>query len=277
MCHENDILKERLSESLLDYEDEKRDLKDDLKTWTDALEELSEIEDAFKTNEKANEQLEMCEKTILDVGTDAVKPLYIALKFKPKKIVGINEWFRPFVSDIELQSKILTATEIRLYTCSLFNKVTLSRIRDKEGIAKFNFVLVSKTLHHLRTAKCVAKKRNANHDCVTNDVERETEKNCIYEFETKEIFETLLKLGTRVIIYEEFDPNKKDDDKVRGRGGYFTKEELMETLKHLSDNDNHNVRFIRPEKFPLNKKTFDRIKPILNKVDRICFYVEEKM
>jgi hypothetical protein len=152
--------------------------------------------------------------------------------------------------------------------------VTLSRIRDKEGIDKFNYVLVSKTLHHLRTGKCVAKKRNANHDCVTNEIERETERNCIYEFETKEIFEILLKSGTRVIIYEWFDPNEEDDDKVRGRGGYLTKEEWIETLRYLYDN--YDVWFIRPEKFPLNKETFDRIEPILNKVDYICFYVEER-
>jgi hypothetical protein len=272
MCRKNDTLNEKLSKGLLDYKDETKDLKDDLKTWTDALKELSEIEDAFKTNE----QFEIRGKTILDVGTDAVKPLYIALKFESKKIVGINEWFRPFVSDIELHSKIFTATKIRLYTCSLFDKVMLSRIRDKEGIDKFNYVLVSKTLHHLRTGKCVAKKRDPNHDCERNVAEKETEKNCIYEFETKEIFEILLKLGTRVIIYELFDPNEEDDDKVRGRGGYFTKEEWMVTLRYLSDNDNYNVRFIRPEKFPLNKETFDRIEPILNKVDCICFYVEEK-
>ena len=63
-----------------------------MKIWTDAITELSDIEDAFKTNEK----IEMQGKTILDVGTDSVKPLYIALKYKPTKIIGIDEGgFRP--------------------------------------------------------------------------------------------------------------------------------------------------------------------------------------
>jgi hypothetical protein len=74
---ENSDLIERLQNRLDDY-------KDDLDTWADALEELSEIEDAF---EKGN----LDGKTILDIGTDYVKPLYIALKFKPLKIIGINE------------------------------------------------------------------------------------------------------------------------------------------------------------------------------------------
>lgn len=269
MCCENGI-NEKLTERLLKLMDEKDNLKDDLDTWTDALEELSEIKDALKTNGK----FDMCEKTILDVGTDAVKPLYIALKFKPKKIVGISEWFRPFVSDIELKSKILNPTKIRFYTCSLFNKVTLDIIRDKEGIKAFNFVLVSKTLHHLRTGECIANKRDENHDCKKSESERETEKNCIYRFETRKIFTRLLELGDRVIIYEWFDPNEEDDDKVRGRGAYFTREELTDVLEHLSNS--YSVQFIRPEKFLLTKETVDKVKAILREVDDICFYVEKR-
>jgi hypothetical protein len=272
MCCENGK-NEKLTERLLKLMDEIDYLKDDLKTWTDALEELSEIEDAFKTTEKPSEKPEIREKTILDVGTDAVKPLYIALKFKPSKMIGINECFPTFVSDIELKSKILTPTKIRLYTCSLFNKVTLDIIRDKEAIKEFNFVLVSKTLHHLRTGECIASKRDKNHDCKRNESEKETEKDCIYGFETKKIFDRLLELGKRVIVYESFDPNDKDDDKVRGRGGYFTSNELTEMLRILSDK--YEVEFIRPERFSLSKRTFNRIGPILRKVDCVCFYVED--
>jgi len=269
MCHENDSLIERLSEALVDCKEEKRDLKEDLETWTDALEELSEIEDAFKNNE----QFEMCGKTILDVGTDAVKPLYIALKFKPKKIIGINEGYRPFVSDIELKSKIFSDTELRLFTCSLFNKVTLRIIQEMEEIDKFNFVLVSKTLHHLRTGTCIAKNRDEHHNCEEKETQRETESDCIYKFETRKIFDRLLELGTRVIIYEGFNPNDKDNDKVRGRGGYFTREELTDVFRHLSNG--YSVQFIRPEKFLLTKEAVDRIEPMLKEVDEICFYVEK--
>jgi hypothetical protein len=269
MYDDEDSVNKKLTERLLKLEDKLDYLKDDLKTWTDALEESSEIEDAFKTNEK----FDMCEKTILDVGTDAVKPLYIALKFKPKKIVGINEWFRPFVSDIELKSKILNPTKIRFYTCSLFNKETLDIIRDKEGVREFNFVLVSKTLHHLRTGECIANKRDENHDCKRNESERQTERDCIYEFETRKIFDRLLELGNRVIIYECFDPNEEDDDKVRGRGAYFTRIELTDVLTHISNG--YSVQFIRPEKFLLTKETVDKIEPMLREVDEICFYVEK--
>jgi hypothetical protein len=199
-----------------------------LETWTDALEELSEIEDAFKTNEK----FDMCGKTILDVGTDAVKPLYIALKFKPSKIIGINEELRPFVSDLELQSKILTATKVRLYNCSFFDKVTLDRIREKERIKdkKFDFVLVSKTLHHLRTGDCIAKKRDKSHK------------------------------------------HTDDDDKMRGRGGYFTAKEWTDIFDHLFKK--YRVKFIRPQH---NKETLSKVKPMLRQVDCICFYVEEQV
>ena len=216
MCSDNEENEETLERptKLLDDVD---NLKDDLKTWTDALDELSEIREAFETNGSYG----LSEKTILDVGTDAVKPLYIALKYNPKKIVGINEWQRPFVSDIEMKSKILSPTKIRLYNCSLFNKETLNKILKKEGIKEFNFVLVSKTLHHLRTGECIAHKRDKKHNCKEKEVQGETEKECIYGFKIREVFDLLLDLGKRVIIFEYFDPNENDDDKVRGRGAYF--------------------------------------------------------
>ena len=87
-CENNELI-----ERLLECEKELETRKDDLDTWTDALEELSEIEDAFATDGK----------TILDVGTDCVKPLYISLKFKPDKIIGISEDLSvySFASDLE--------------------------------------------------------------------------------------------------------------------------------------------------------------------------------
>jgi hypothetical protein len=221
-------------------------------------------------NDKTNEKPELHGKTILDVGTDAVKPLYIALKFKPKKIIGISDCFPPFVSHIELKSKIFRDSELRLFTCSLFNKVTLRIIQEMEGIDKFNFVLVSKTLHHLRTGTCIAKNRFKDHKCERN----ETESDCIYKFETRKIFDRLLELGIRVIIYESFDPNAKDDDKVRGRGAYFTRKELTDVFRHLSNG--YSVQFVRPEKFPLTQETIDRIEPMLREVDDFCFYVEKQ-
>ena len=264
MCGNNG-LNEKLTERLLKLEDELDYLKDYLKTWTDALEELSEIEDAFKANEKPNEKPEIHGKTILDVGTDAVKPLYIALKFNPSKIIGINEFFSSFVSNLELQSKIFTDTKIRLYACSLFDEVTLERIREKEGMQrKFNFVLVSKTLHHLRTNKCIEE-----HDC------REDEECCKYGFNEKYIFEKLLSLGERVIIYESFDATEEDLDKTRGRGDYFTKNELLQVFKYLLENEKYQVKFIRPQMFDLDKTTLDRVEPMLRQVDCICFYVEK--
>jgi hypothetical protein len=269
MCCENNE-NENLTERLLKLMDEMDDLKDDLKIWADALHELSEIEDAFKTNGK----IDMYEKTILDVGTDAVKPLYIALKFKPKKIVGITDYLRPFVSDIELKSKIFKDTDVRLFTCSLFNKATLRIIKKMTEIDKFNFVLVSKTLHHLRTGTCIAKKRDEKQNCEEKKTQRETEIACIYEFETRKIFDRLLELGDRVIIYEWFDPNENDDDQVRGRGAYFTRYELADMFKHLSDG--YRVQFIRPEEFLLTEETAYKVEPILKEVDEICFYVEKR-
>ena len=133
----------------------------------------------------------------------------------------------------------------------------------------FDFVLVSKTLHHLRTGEC-KRKRGKKHDCA----EAETEKNCIYKFEKEVIFEKLLGLGKRVIVYESFDPNDIDNDKIRGRGGYFTTKEWKETFKSLSGK--HRVEFIRPQQFHLNKETLNKVDLILKQVDYICFYVEEQ-
>jgi len=255
-----------LVERLLECQDEQKNLKDDVQTWTDSLEELSEIEDAFATNGKIN----LDRKTILDVGTDCVKLLYIALKFKPYKIIGISEDLSvfSFASDLEQNSKLLTETKIGLYDCSLFDKATLSKILEKEETGKFDFVLVSKTLHHLRTGECIARNRDKNHK------HNEKEECCIYEFEPQRIFEKLLKLGNRLIIYEFFDPNETDNDKIRGRGGYFTRNEWKRIFGYLSGK--YRVEFIRPKQFHLNMETLNKVSSMLRKVDCICFYVEEQ-
>jgi hypothetical protein len=257
-----------LTERLVRCEEKLENLEEDLKTWTDSLEELSEIEEAFATAGNIN----LDGKTILDVGTDCVKPLYIALKFKPDKIIGISENLSvySFESDLKQKSKLLTRTKIRLHNCSLFDNEKLDRIMEKERMAnkEFDFVLVSKTLHHLRTAKCVAKERDKKHKCL------EDEKCCIYGFEEQVIFQKLLGLGKRVIIYEFFDPSATDNDKIRGRGGYFTTKEWKDIFKHLSGK--YKVEFIRPQQFPLNKETLDRVDSILRQVDCVCFYMEEQ-
>jgi hypothetical protein len=76
-----------------------------------------------------------------------------------------------------------------------------------------------------------------------------------------------------VIVYEAFLPQDEDDDKVRGRGGYFTTTEWGRIFKYLSGK--YKVKFFRPERFNLNKETINRIDSILRQVDCVCFYVEE--
>ena len=268
---EKDELEERACARVLDCLDELDNRENDLSTWTDSLEELSEIEDAFEVDGNAN----LHEKTILDVGTDCVKPLYIALKFKPKKIIGINEDLHySFASRARL---FVRPTEIRLYNCSLFDDEGIEKVLRGE---KFDFVLVSKTLHHLRTGKCVLHERE-EHKC-RDDAKnqekhkcRDDEKCCIYKFEEEEIFERLLKHAKkRVIVYESFYPHEKDNDKVRGRGGHFTVKEWEQILKPLSEK--YRVEFFRPLRRHLDKKGLDEIIGKLRQVDCICFYVEAK-
>ena len=253
---------DRLQERLLKCLDEIDNLKDDLDTWTDSLEELSEIVDAFESENGLHG------KTILDVGTDCIKPLYIALKFKPDKIVGINENPHSLMSDIEQKSKLITETKIHFYSCSIFDEENLKKILKTEEVDKFDFILVSKTLHHLRTGKnCVASKRDQKHECGEN------EEDCIYEFVEEEIFKLLLQYGERVIVYEAFYP-EEDDDKVRGRGGYFTVEEWKQIFEHLSGK--YNVQFIKPKRYRLTKTKIEKVKSGLRKVDFVGFYVEAK-
>jgi hypothetical protein len=252
---------------LLECEKDLESRENDLRTWTDSLEELSEIQDAFKTDGK----FRILGKTVLDVGTDCVKPLYIALKFKPNRIIGIDENLTySYASDLEQTYKLFTDTAIRLYNCSFFNNETLDRIIEKERIRKkrFDFVLVSKTLHHLRSGECVRNERDKKHKCL------ETEECCIYGFEERVIFEKLLELGKRVIIYEYFDPSDTDDDKIRGRGGYFIREEWQRIFEHLLSGK-YKVEFIRPRQFSLNKETLNNVDSLLRQVDTICFYVEK--
>lgn len=257
-CEDNGLI-ERLTKRLLDCEEDLEDCDNKSKSWIESLEELSEIEDAFKTDGK----LKIRGKTVLDVGTDCVKPLYIALKFKPNKIIGISEELPSFASDLKLSSRLLAETKIGFYVCSLFDEETLRKILIKEGIhGKFDFVLVSKTLHHLRKGKCIEE-----HEC------REDEKCCKYGFET-EIFSELLELGNRVIFYENFFPQEKDDDKIRGRGGYLTTKEWEKILTSISEK--YEVKFITPIRCHLDNKELENIIAKLRQVDCVCFYMERQ-
>ena len=261
-CETNEFA--RTQERLLDCLDDLDDRDADLSQWIDSLEELSEIVDAFGVEEGKK----LHGKTILDIGTDCVKPLYIALKFEPDKIIGINEYLSrySFASDLEKKSRLFTKTKIHLYDCSFFDEVGLEKIQRKDT---FDFVLLSKTLHHLRAGECnLAEKRDQKHKC------REDEKHCIYKFEEKEIFDRLLRLGKRVIIYEWFDPTDEDTDKVRGRGGYFTIREWRNIFRHLSEN--YRVEFVKPLRCRLDKKEFEKVIAKLRQVDCVCFYVETK-
>ena len=239
--------------------------KTDLNTWTNSLEELSQIEDAFE----ADNRNKLHGKTILDIGTDCVKPLYIALKFEPDKIIGIDEFLSySYASDIEQKSKCFTETEVKLYECSCFNGKRLKKILTKEKQTTSDFILLSKTLHHLRTGECIAKERDQNHECPPD------EESCMYKFEEREIFDRLLQLGKRVIVYEWFRASVEDDDKVRGRGGYFTTKEWRQIFLNLSEN--YRVEIIEPLRCHLDKKEIEKVIAKFRQVDYVCFHVETK-
>ena len=258
-----------IAEACARFQEELESCEEDLEftqIWTDALEELSEIEKAFGTNE-------LCGKTILDIGTYGIKPLYIALKYKPKKIIGINDGFPDSdAAKIEQKSKLFLETEIKFYECSFFNDVKLKEILNKEILnkknPKFDFVLVSKTLHHLRSGACFAERRDPGHCC------KEDEKCCIYKFDEQEIFERLLCLGKRLIVYEWFDSGAEDNDKVRGRGRYFTTNEWKQIFGFLEKSEKYRVKLIQPSRLHLDKEGLREMDTILRQVDTLCFYVD---
>lgn len=189
------------------------------------------------------------------------------MKFKPTMIIGIDEELLPFGSEIQRGSRLLTETKIRFYNCSLFDKQKLCKILRKEKVDKFDFALTSKTLHHLRTGHCIAKKRDKKHKCT------EDERDCIYEFDEEKVFSKLLALGKRVIVYESFAPDEEDVDKIRGRGGYFTLKEWKQLFNHLLSK--YEIKFMRPRLFLSNDEILSNLDSILKEVDTICFYVED--
>lgn len=77
-----------------------------------------------------------------------------------------------------------------------------------------------------------------------------------------------------MIVYEAFFPQEKDDDKVRGRGGYFTMKEWKEIFENLLER--YRVEFITPLRCHLVKKELESMIAKLRQVDCVCFYVEGK-
>jgi len=231
--------------------------------WTNPLEELSDMVDAF-------EKQGLKGKTVLDVGTDCVKPLYLALKYEPQKIIGITLDKPQFAGNIAEDSKLLTETEIHFSRCDFLDDIKLAKILKKVNVEdKFDIILISKTLHHLRTGRCIVADRcGSKHDC------REDEKCCIYEFKEEEIFKRFFQYGKKVIVYEWFVPHEKDDDKRRGKGGYFTIKEWNRILKHLSKN--YRVELFKPLRCHLTQNELGKVREKLGQVDYICFCIEEK-
>jgi len=244
-------------------ESEEEDWDEGWEVWTDPLEELGAMADAFKVYKLQG-------KTVLDVGTDGVKPLYLALKYEPSKIIGITIEKPRFASDIAENSKFLTKTEIHFYTCDFFEDICLDKILKKENVEdRFDFIFISKTLHHLRNGECIAAdRRGSEHTC------RKDEKCCIYEFKEEEIFKRFFQYGKKVIVYEWFVPHEKDADKRRGKGGHFTVDEWSQILGHLSRN--YKVELFKPLRCHLAKNELEKATEKLRQVDYICFSVEEK-
>ena len=60
--------------------------------------------------------------------------------------------------------------KIGFHDCNFFNEEKLGKICEQEGIVdKFDFILISMTLHHLRAKVCVAKKRDPKHRCTEDE------------------------------------------------------------------------------------------------------------
>lgn len=147
-------------------------------------------------------------------------------------------------------------------------KKHLKKSVKQEGIVdKFDFVIISKTLHHLRTKECIAKTRDPKHECT------EDENCCTYGFDEQAIFKRLLELGKRVVVNEFFNSTEPDDDKERGQGGYFTANEWVRIFRYLSEN--YEVQLVRPKWLQIGKNESCKIEPIVRQVDTLCFYVEK--
>ena len=125
-------------------------------------------------------------------------------------------------SEIEAQFKLFTKTKIAFYEWNFLMEKRSKKFEQEAVMGKFDFVLISKTLHHLRTKECIAKNRDPKHECT------EDEDSCIYGFGEQAIFKRLLELGKRVGVNEYFNATETDDDKERGQGGYFTASEWLE-------------------------------------------------
>lgn len=217
---------------------ELEDCKSQLNSWTDSLEELSDIQEAFALDRKGH----LTGKTILDIGTDCIKSLFIALKFCPEEVIGIDESLPEVAANILLKSKLLIETKLRFYNCNFFDESGFERVLREERITDFDIILLSKTLHHLRTGECIRVEQDGKHDCKKDT----TEKDCIYGFDVEKVFNRLLMTGKRVVVYEYFYPVSEDDDKIRGQGGYLTAGEWKRILSYLSEKH----RVIRPQRYP---------------------------
>ena len=89
----------------------------------------------------------------------------------------------------------------------------------------------------------------------------------------RKVFSKLLELGKRVVVYESFAPDEEDEDKIRGRGGFFSAKEWKRIFNHLLSK--YEVKFIRPQLFLSKDEILSNLDLILREMDTICFFIED--
>jgi len=119
------------------------------------------------------------------------------------------------------------------------------RITDKRKA--FDLIFLSKILHHIRGGRCIlhntyAETNDRNHDCDKKS------KDCILKFRI-EVIEKILQYGEKMLVWEQYDPYTKDNDKETAVGGHLSTNEWKDLLQKLYENGN-NITFFEP----INKK-----------------------
>lgn len=122
-------------------------------------------------------------------------------------------------------------------------------ITEKELKKYFNLLIISKTLHHLRSGKCQVHRKSPNKKGINVECIKDPD-SCVFEFKTDVLY-NLVSYGEKTLIWELIEPNFVDTDKEDGVGGHLTRREFWEILRDL-DTKGYIIEFFFPPIKPLD-------------------------
>ncbi|MHA1380933.1 MAG: hypothetical protein ACTSRG_21410 [Candidatus Helarchaeota archaeon] len=205
---------------------------DDEYDWEIEFDKINEWQPSF---EKIRKDLKEINR-ICEIGGDWKSVFLLSQHLKLTRITNVNKIFIDDGNIIQYENLVKKSQFDFIKQDARFINGLKTKLKEKEVEIPFDLLIISKTLHHLRTGKCIIQEEKKKWHFKKHMK--------IFEFEPEKIIK-LFKLAKFTLIWEHIEPNESDHD-IEDNGGNFTREEFKNFIKNLKVN-NFTIDLISPE------------------------------